>query len=594
MSVRIADYLIEKISAHGVGHIFMVTGRGILYLSDAVARSEKMTGVSMHHEQACAYAAMAYSQYNEKLGACLVSTGCAGTNALTGVLCAWQDGIPMVVISGNNTLRETSRYSGIRLRTWGQQEADIISLAAPITKYSVMLTDADRAVYETEKSLYLATHGRKGPVWIDVPLDIQNMRIDPESQEHFTPDIADDIDISVDAEQTARMLERSRRPVILIGSGIRSAGAVSQLRSFVEGNKIPLVYSASSPDVYGYDKELCMGSVGMMASSRCGCFTLQNSDLVLVLGNRLSPMTTGPEYSKFAREAEIVVVDIDRIEHSKNTVKISKFIEADVKTFLYSLSEKNVLSDRSEWLEKCMHWKKIFPLCEDAFRSHSRVDLYRLAEVLSEHMSDDHVLITDAGLEELILPSNVIFSKDRRSIHPVSQGAMGYALPAAAGAYFSGAENIAAVIGDGSVMMNLQELATIAYNKIPIKIIVVNNDLYSVIRKRQKDIFRTRTIGTDSKNGVGAPKFKNVAECFGIKYMRIDLDAELEKGMTDLFAEDGAVICEIMGVEDQDYICCSAARTSDKRFVRRPPEDQAPFMDRELFLSEMIIEPIDQ
>lgn len=521
--IRVADYIIEKISAAGASHIFMVTGRGVLYLSDAVAKSDNITGVSMHHEQACAYAAMAYSQCNEALGACLVSTGCAGTNALTGVLCAWQDGIPMVVISGQNTLRETSRYTGIPLRTWGQQEADIVSVAAPITKYAVMLTDAAKVVYETEKALYLASHGRKGPVWIDVPLDIQNMRIDSEDQEHYIPESVPDTAREEDIGYVAELLKGSERPVVLIGSGIRSANATSELETFVESNKIPLVYSASAPDVYGYDKELCAGSVGMMACSRSGCFALQNSDLVLVLGNRLSPMTTGSEYSKFARDAKLIVVDIDEIEHSKNTVKIERFIKADVKDFLNAINQRAFSADYSKWVAKCTHWKGIFPLCEYIHRDHSEVDLYRLAEVLSDAMSDDHVLLTDAGLEELVLPSNVVFSDNRLSVHPSSQGAMGYALPAAIGAYYSGARNVAAVIGDGSIMMNLQEFATIAYNKLPIKIIVVNNDLYSVIRKRQKDIFRTRTIGTDSENGVGAPEFKKVAECFGIKYMRINL-----------------------------------------------------------------------
>lgn len=592
--VRVADYIIEKISGEGARHIFMVTGRGVLYLSDAVAKSDNTTGVSMHHEQACAYAAMAYSQCNEKLGACLVSTGCAGTNALTGVLCAWQDGIPMVVVSGQNTLRETSRYTGVPLRTWGQQEADIVSIAAPITKYAVMITDASKVVYETEKALYLASHGRKGPVWIDVPLDIQNMRIDPENQEHYIPDIITNIANTDDVNYVVEMLKKSERPVVLIGSGIRSANALSELKSFVESNKIPLVYSASAPDVYGYDNELCMGSVGMMACSRSGCFALQNSDFVLVLGNRLSPMTTSPEYSKFAREAKLVVVDIDEVEHSKNTVKIEKFIKADVKNFLNAINQRAFFADYSKWVAKCTHWKEIFPLCENIHRDHSEVDLYRLAEVLSDAISDDHVLLTDAGLEELILPSNVVFSDNRRSVHPSSQGAMGYALPAAIGAYYSGARNVVSVIGDGSIMMNLQEFATIAYNKLPIKIIVVNNDMYSVIRKRQKDIFRARTVGTDLENGVGAPEFKKVAECFGIKYMRIGSDTELEKGIKALFAEEGAVLCEIMGVEDQDYICCSVARTADKKFVNRPLEDQAPFMDRDLFLREMIIKPIDQ
>lgn len=594
MAVRAADYIMEKLSSMGARHIFMVTGRGVLYLSDAAAKSENITGVSMHHEQACAYAAMAYSQYNGKMGACLVSTGCAGTNAITPVLCAWQDGVPMAVISGQNTLRETQRFSGIPLRTWGQQEADIVSIVKPVTKYAVMLTSPDRTVYETEKALWLATHGRKGPVWIDVPLDIQNMRIEPEEQEHFIPDTEDNAPESPDIEYVCNCLERSRRPVILIGSGIRACGSENALKELAEKNNIPVVYSASAADVYSYDEPFCMGSVGMMACSRAGAFALQNSDMLLVLGNRLSPMTTGSEYGKFARAAKIIVVDIDETEHSKNTVRIDKFIKADVGMFLDELNTRAISGDFGQWNEKCAYWKEIFPLCEDIHRNKETVDLYRLSEALSEVMAGDHTLLTDAGLEELILPSNVIFSGDRRCLHPASQGAMGYALPAAAGAYFSGAENTAAVIGDGSVMMNLQELATIAYNKLPVKIIIINNELYSVIRKRQKDIFRTRTIGTDPGNGVGVPAFSDVAKAFGIEYMYIDSDSGLEDKLRTLFASNGAVICEIKGDPSQDYTCCSVARTSERKFVSRPLEDQAPFLDRELFLKEMIIDPIDQ
>lgn len=592
--VRAADYIMEKLSEEGVKHLFMITGRGVLYLSDAAAKAEGIVPVPMHHEQACAFAASAYSSYNEKLGACLVSTGCAGTNALTSVLCAWQDGVPMVVVSGQNILRETSRHSGIPLRTWGQQEADIVSLAEHITKYAVMLDDPSRIVYEMEKALYLAQHGRKGPVWIDVPLDVQNMRIEPEEQEHFVPDEALPAATEEEIAYTVEALAASQRPVLLIGSGIRWANACDELRVFAEKNGIPVVYSASAPDTYGYDRELCIGSAGMMACSRSGCFALQNADLVLVLGNRLSPMTTGSEYAKFAREAKVIVVDVDKTEHSKNTVKIDRLIVSDVKAFLNKINNCDIAGERSGWAAKCRHWKEAFPLCEDIHRVKDKVDLYRLAEALSASLPDDAVLLSDAGLEELIIPSNVVFSGERRCIHPTSQGAMGYALPAAIGAYYSSGKPVVAVIGDGSAMMNLQELATVDFNKLPIKILVISNNVYSVIRKRQKELFRTRTTGTDPENGVGTVDFAKAAECFGLKYVHIAEDSGLEQRLGEVFAENGAVLCEIDGVEDQDIISCSIARTSEKRFVQRPLEDQAPFLDRELFLSEMVIEPIDQ
>lgn len=594
--MRVADYIMQAIRAKGANHLFMISGRGILHLTDAAAKEDLET-IPMHHEQACAYAAYAYAAYNGQLGACLVSTGCAGTNAVTGVLCAWQDGVPCVVISGQNTLKETTRYTNAPIRTWGQQETDIISLVEPITKYAVMLSDPKRAVYEVEKALYLAQTGHKGPVWIDVPLDIQSARIDPEQLEHFIPEEEPLCPSDTDICEIAELLRTAERPVILIGGGIRSAGAQEELARFAGRHGIPVAYSASAPDVFDYSKPLCVGSVGMMACSRSGCFAVQNADLLLVLGNRLSPMTTGSEYAKFARRAKVVVVDIDEGEHSKNTVRIDRLIKADVRSLLVELNRLEINGNYEEWRKKCAHWKAVFPLCEPSFKQPEggKIDLYELADQLSAALPEDGIFLCDAGLEELILPSNIVFSNRRRCIHPYSQGAMGFALPATIGAYYaSGGGPVTAVIGDGSVMMNLQELATIAYHHLPVKIMIIENGAYSIIRKRQKDLFRTRTVGTDEGNGVPGADFKKLAGGFDIPYTEIADNRGLKEKLEELLDREGPAICKICGLEDQDYIACAYARTAERRFVRRPLEDQAPFLERERFLREMVIEPIDQ
>ncbi|SVD13086.1 uncharacterized protein METZ01_LOCUS365940, partial [marine metagenome] len=275
----------ERLCADGAKHIFMVTGRGVLFLSDAVAAHKELNGIPLHHEQSAAYAAVAYAQYTGKPGACLVSTGCASTNAITGVLNAWQDGIPCVFISGQNKLKETTRYTGIPIRTFGQQEADIISLVQPITKYAVMITDSNQIVCEMEKALYLAQTGRKGPVWIDVPLDIQNERIEPNELEKFVTGNGSNFEpLKEDIEYVTKALHNAERPAILIGSGIRSADAVQDLKAFVEKYSIPVTYAGSAPDAYGLENPLSIGSVGIMGCSRAGNFTVQNSDLLLVLG----------------------------------------------------------------------------------------------------------------------------------------------------------------------------------------------------------------------------------------------------------------------------------------------------------------------
>ena len=592
--VRVADYIMESLYANGAEHIFMVTGRGALFLTDAVAKHKELKAISVHHEQSAAYAAVAYADYTGKPGACLVSTGCAGTNAITGVLNAWQDGIPCVFISGQNKLQETTRYTGIPIRTYGQQEADIIPLVESITKHAVMITDPKQIVYEMGKALYLAQNGRKGPVWIDIPLDVQNMRIRPSELEHYKIEneikyepLIEDIDYILDA------LSKAKRPVILIGSGVRSAEAIEEFQDFIEKNKIPVTYAGSATDTYADNNSLSIGSVGIMGCTRAGNFTVQNSDLLLVLGSRLSSMTTGPEVNKFAREAKIIIVDIDPIEHSKSCLSIDRLIIADVKKVINALRSKSIDVVNQHWLDKCQHWKDIFPRCEEENKSSDEVDLYQLAESLSNVMPKESVFISDSGMIELVLPTNINFKKEQRSIHPASQGSMGFALPGIIGAYYASNLTPVCVVGDGSIMMNLQELATIKYNNIPAKIFVVNNNAYAVIRKRMVELFR-RTIGTDADNGVGTPEFKKVSKAFDITYVRIETSLNLEKQLQSVLDIDGPVLCEIMGIENQNYISSGHARNSKGAIVSRPLEDQTPYMNRDLFLSEMIVTPIDQ
>ncbi|KHN92495.1 thiamine pyrophosphate-binding protein [Pectobacterium actinidiae] len=592
--IRVADYVMKRLYLEGVEHLFMVTGRGVLYLSDAAAKQEGLDCICVHHEQAGAYAAMAYSQVNHKMGACLVSTGCASTNAITPVLCAWQDDVPMVVISGQNSLKETVTYTGLPIRTYGQQEADIISLVTPITKYAVMVSDPESIAMELDKAFHLALSGRKGPVWIDIPLDIQNMRVDEDELKRleFNEDklSASDGDI----EYLLEALAASERPVILIGSGVRSAGAEAVLDSVVDKYSIPVVYTASATDIYKSDKKLSIGAVGTMATNRAANFAMQNADLLIIVGSRMTSMTTGNNPDKFARCAKIIAIDIDENEYKKDNLTVDKLILSDAKDFLNKLSSKNVNTSWSAWVDKCLHYKNIFPKCEDKYKLDGKVDLYYLADVLSAHLDNDAVFVTDSGLEELIMPTTISFKEQQKCLHPVSQGAMGYALPAAIGAYYSSGKQVVAVVGDGSIMMNLQELQTIRHNNLPIKILVINNNCYAVIRKRQVDLFRTRTVGTDADNGVSCPEFEKVANCFDIQYEFIENTHVVDQKIQEVLNREGPVLCEILSPEDQEYINTSYVRNMKGRFVQRPLEDQSPFLERELFLSEMIIDPIDQ
>ncbi len=577
----------------------MVTGRGALFLNDAVAAHKDIKSICMHHEQSAAFAAVAYADCKDDLGACMVSTGCAGTNALTGVLNAWQDGIPCIFISGQNKLKETSNYTGLSLRTFGQQEADIIPIVKSITKYAVMIKDPSKVAYEVDKALFLAKDGRKGPVWIDIPLDVQNKRIELNDLERFTEKSEkikkNNILSTNDLNYLVNALNNSERPTLLIGSGVRSANAIEDLKIFLDKHPIPVTYSGSAPDTYGLENSLSIGSVGMMGCSRAGNLTVQNSDLLLVFGSRLNTMTTGEDFQKFAREAKIIIVDIDPVEHSKNSIKIDRLIHADIKDVLFKLNQNTTNKKYNHWIEKCYHWKKLFPKFEKNFNSTSdHVDLYHLADSLSKVMPDNATFVSDSGLIELLLPTNMLFKNNQRCIHPSSQGSMGFALPGSIGSYFANENPIVTVIGDGSVMMNIQELETIFYNKVPVKIFIVNNNAYAVIRKRQIDLFRTRTIGVDPSDGISCPDFKKVANAFNITYVKIKSSKNLEKQIKSVIDIEGPTLCEVMGKQDQDYIMSSYAKNSKNRIVRRPIEDQAPFIERSLLNSEMVIEPIDQ
>lgn len=595
MVMRVADYIMQRLVSAGVSHVFQVTGRGALFLSDALAKSTSLKAVSLHHEQSCAFAAVSYAEKRRGLGACLVSTGCASTNTMTGVLTAWQDGIPCIFISGQNILRETTRHTGISLRTYGQQEADIVGLVSPITKFAHMLTSPRDIVEVMDKALEAAQTGRKGPVWLDVPLDLQSALIDPDILAHAVPKVATPAVTAEVVEGIAEDLRQAKRPVVLIGKGVRSAGAEPLLRKIVESWNIPLTYASSAPDSYGAAHRLSVGSVGAMGCSRAGNFAVQNADYVLVLGSRLTALTTGTDYCKFARSAQVAVVDIDPVEHSKEGIRIDRLVTADLSAFLDALVQQPVKQVSEAWVEKCLHWKRLFGKVEPDFDSPDVVDLYQLADRLSELMPEGATLVTDSGLAEVILPSNIRFKEGADCIHPASQGAMGFALPAAVGAQHATDGTVLAVIGDGSVMMNLQELESIRYQRLPIKLIVINNNVYSIIRRRQRDLFRKRTIGTDPENGVSCPDFAKVADCFGLHFQRIETVASLDEGLKALFAHPGPVLCEIMGREDQGYIEVGQTRSSvDRRLVRRPLEDQEPFLSRETFLREMIIDPIDQ
>jgi acetolactate synthase-1/2/3 large subunit len=590
--MRLADYVLNTLADYGVDTVFMVTGRGALFLTDAVAKCKRLRPICVHHEQAAAYAAAARAQLHNRLSLCLVSTGCAATNTITGLLSAYQDGLPVVFISGQNVLKETTYFTGHKIRTYGQQEANIIDIVKSVTKYAAMVTNPCDVRRQLEEAIYLANHGKKGPVWLDIPLDLQSAQIEPDNLVGFAPepDVVhapqSDIDFLVSA------LAQAMRPVLLIGSGLRTADRLAEFAAFAEINQIPVVYTPSSADCYPLSYPLSVGSLGSMGCSRAGAFAVQNADCLVVLGNRLSSITTGVDLCKFARTAKTIVVDIDPYEHRKNELRIDRMVVQDLATLFKRISQYRITGDTADWVATCVRWKQRFAT-EPHFKSVDLIDLYDLSKALSTELTDDAIVITDSGLIEVIIPPNLNYGIKRRAIHPVSQGAMGFALPAVLGVT-DAQRQVVVVVGDGSFMMNMQELETIRAQRVPVKVIVVNNNVYSIIRRRQKELFRNRTIGTDPGNGVTVPSFEKIAALFDFNYVRINKIEDMGECLRKMLRSDGPVICEIMGKEDQEYVEVSHSKNSSGKIVRRPLEDQWPFLERDVFMAEMIVESIDQ
>lgn len=592
--IRLADYIMERIYEEGIRHLFYVSGGQCVYLTDALRRKEGLEPVSVHHEQAAAMAALSYSLYNENFGACLVTTGCAGTNTITGVLHAWQDSIPCIFISGQQSLNQTIGYSGLPLRQVGIQEADIVTIVSSITKYAVMITEAEDIAYHLDKAIYLAKSGRPGPVWIDVPLNIQNMMIDENKLKRYVPDKERKLELNgEECQYIAAEFEKAKRPVILVGEGVRRAKAVEKLRTFINTKQIPAVFTRFAADMLPHDHPFHYGVVGAGGAQRNANFTIQNADLVLSIGCRLAIEVTGPEREQFAREAKIFAVDIDEVEHSKKGVRIERFFHCDAGDFLDQMNSLQIKKAENWWVLKCRHWKEIFPLYDKDADKARVIDIKYFLAVLSDALPDDAVILSDAGLTGAVTTGACRLRAGQRAIASLAQGEMGYVLPAAIGVAPISKGVVAAVSGDGSIMMNLQELQTLVRNQYNVKLIIMNNNGYSGVRHGQKAHFRGKSIGTDPSNGLDFPDFGKVADAFGIDYCLIRDVGEIAAGISKILASDKPFICEVMCDENQVDLHNGLVTYGKRKFGFRPIEDQAPFIDRDLFFSEMIVKPME-
>lgn len=598
--MRVCDLVANHIYNSGIEDVFMISGGGVMFLTDGLACNRKLNKICCHHEQAVAMAAVAYAKY-KGIGCAYVTTGCGGTNAVTGVLHAWQDNVPCVFISGQCKRKETLGYINLPIRQVGVQEADIISIVSSITKYAVMVEHTEDILYHLEKALYLAKDGRPGPVWIDIPMDIQSAEMEEENLRHFDPKELKPLKKKIHPKEVEGLihdLKHAKRPVIVAGHGIRLAGAVEEFSEFVHKHRIPVVCSRLGMDVMPTMDELNIGRIGNKGM-RSANFALQNADLVIAIGSRLSVSSTGQEYEYFAREAKVIAIDIDQYEHLKHTVHIEQVIQADAKDVLQKMLLEHVKGNYDEWAEKCLEWKNLYPVClEEYYRDDSQgINMYLFVEELSKYFKGDSALVADAGSVAYV-PAQGIKTSDKRQRYIASgaQAEMGFTLPGAIGVCVARKnQEVLGITGDGSFQMNIQELQTLVHYKLPVKLFVWNNDGYLSIRATQNKFFNGRFIGTDSTSGVSFPDIEKIAAAYGIDYFKIEKIQDIEKKMPEIMSKTGPVLCEVKIIRDQEVMpSVSSKQLEDGRLVSAPIEDMYPFLPREEFESHMIVEPVEE
>lgn len=612
MKQRLADYVADFLVAHGVTDCFSVVGGGAMHLNDALGHKEGLRVTYNHHEQACAIAAEAYARLDNKIAAVCVTTGPGGTNALTGVLGGWLDSIPMFIISGQVRYDTTARYAmqftdGMPLRAMGDQEYDIVKSVEPMTKYAVMIEDPKQIRYALEKGWYLATTGRPGPVWLDIPVNYQGSYIETDDLEGYDP-AEDDAKLppGVDDEVVSAVLEKIRkakRPVFHAGYGIRLSGGYEAFRSAAEKLNIPIVTYWNAVDLIEDENPLYCGRAGNMGD-RPGNWAIQNADLILAVGTRISIRQVGYNWKTWARAAEVIMVDIDQAEMKKPTLHVEMPVWADAKDFLQKLDKAAETSapvyHGEEWLETCQRWKQEYPAVvpRQWEENGETANVYAFVRYLSSQLPENSLTAVSNGACCVVGNQAYVIKKGSRMANNSAVASMGYGLPAAIGTCIGGGyRNTICLEGDGSIMMNLQELQTVLTNQLPIKIFLINNNGYHSIRITQSNLFREHCkigIGPES-NDLSFPEFKKIAEAFGFPYYSAHSNAEMKSVVDEVLKQEGPVFCEIFTDTEQVWEPKSSTkRLPDGTLVSPPLEDLAPFLPREELRKNMFIPLMDE
>lgn len=605
--MKLSDYVVRFVADQGVKHAFLVTGGGAMHLNQSLGAQTEIEAICNSHEQASAICAEAYAKATNHLGFCMVTTGPGGTNAVTGVAGAWLDSTPTLFISGQ--VKRPDRMFGkdgqpLGMRQLGVQEVDIVSIVKPITKYAVTVSDPAEIRYHLEKAVYLALHGRPGPVWVDIPLDVQASPIDdPSRLRGFAPDEpqspADD-SLKKQVQTLIQKLNQADRPLLFAGNGVRLAKAEREFEQLRRLLRVPTAATWCAADLVPSDDALYVGRPGSVAA-RGANFALQNSDLLLAIGVRLDFAITGYAPQNLARGAYKAAVDIDQAELQKLHPHLQQPIHADAKKFLNELlaqGDSIRLKDHSAWDARCADWKTRYPVVTEEHRKpQGPVSVFHLAEVIgTEVKPEDRLVVGSSGsaIEIYLLAFPTLHSQ--RLFHTAGLGAMGFGLPMAlAVAAANPGREVIAVDGDGGFMFNIQELETVRRLQLPVKFFVMNNNGYSSIRASQRAYFGKANLGCDRANGLTVPDLVRVGEAFGLKATVIEDQRNLRADVRRVLDMNGPVVCDVRVLPDEMRAPrLQSYQKPDGSFVSKPLEDLFPFLPREEFLANMIVEPLPE
>ena len=585
--IKLSDFIAKRLKElYNTEYVFMVSGGGAMHLNDSCGKYIKY--VCNHHEQACAIAAEGYARLNQKLAVVNITTGPGGLNCLNGVFGQWTDSVPVLYISGQvKTSTTLASCPDINLRQLGDQEVDIVSVVKSLTKYAVTLTDPYDIEYILDKAVYIATHGRKGPVWIDVPINLQAALIDETKLKKYLPQ-EDKIVLPNNASQymqLEKLYKEAKKPLIVAGHGIRLANAKEDFIKLVNKLNIPVVTTMNGFDIIPHTNENFIGRIGTVAN-RAANFVLQNADLVITIGTRNNIRQVSYNWENYAKNAKLVCVDIDKAELDKPTIKPEIKFHSDAKDFILKALDLLPVKEHNNWNIWTKQLKNKYPVLTEAGRiEHNPIEPYYFINKLTKHFDKNEVVVCGNGTA-FLLPFQVGEVKDnQRYIWNSGDASMGYDLPAAIGACFANnKKNTVCLAGDGSIMMNLQELQTMIHYNLPIKLFILNNNGYIPIQQTQKNFFEGRMTACTTESGVSIPDFIKLGNAFGIKSVKIASKENLDEQIEEVLQTEGPILCEVM--LSPGYIFApklSAKKLDDGTMISPSLEDMFPFLDRDEF-----------